>query len=308
MDQLASLDSRAEKLAEDVSGYSYLAEDYVTELRHYRDSIETDPFRLDMVNERLDVIRQLKRKYGESLEEILEFSARGALELEGLENLETRIAELQGEVATLEQEACRHAEQLSEKRRETAVRMEEAMQGELHSLAFGKAGFYVQWHEVEKVPETMRSTGWDRGEFFFCANPGEPSKPLAKVASGGELSRLMLALKCLLARKDMVETVIFDEVDAGIGGEAAEAVARKIKELAEHHQVICITHLPQIAARGTSHFRVSKEVDGGRTQSEVVRLSHTSRIEELARMLAGDSATPETTAWAEQMLVSGDGS
>ncbi len=308
MDQLASLDSRAEKLAEDVSGYSYLAEDYVTELRHYRDSIETDPFRLDMVNERLDMIRQLKRKYGESLEEILEFSARGALELEGLENLETRIAELQGEVATLEQEACRHAEQLSERRRETAVRMEEAMQRELHSLAFGKAGFYVQWHEVGKVPETMRSTGWDRGEFFFCANPGEPSKPLAKVASGGELSRLMLALKCLLARKDMVETVIFDEVDAGIGGEAAEAVARKIKELAEHHQVICITHLPQIAARGTSHFRVSKEVDGGRTQSEVVRLSHTSRIEELARMLAGDSATAKTTAWAEQMLVSGGGS
>jgi DNA repair protein RecN (Recombination protein N) len=308
MDQLASLDSRAEKLAEDVSGYSYLAEDYVTELRYYRDSIETDPFRLDMVNERLDVVRQLKRKYGETLEEILEFSARGALELEGLENLETRIAELQDEVATLEQEACRHAEQLSERRRETAVRMEEAMQGELHSLAFGKAGFYVQWHEVEKVPETMRSTGWDRGEFFFCANPGEPSKPLAKVASGGELSRLMLALKCLLARKDMVETVIFDEVDAGIGGEAAEAVARKIKELAEHHQVICITHLPQIAARGTSHFRVSKEVDGGRTQSEVVRLSHTSRIEELARMLAGDSATPKTKAWAEQMLVSGGGS
>jgi DNA repair protein RecN (Recombination protein N) len=112
----------------------------------------------------------------------------------------------------------------------------------------------------------------------------------------------MLALKCLLARRDMVETVIFDEVDAGIGGEAAEAVARKIKELAEHHQVICITHLPQIAARGTAHFLVAKEVDGGRTQSEVVRLSQNSRVDELMRMLAGDSATEKTRAWAEQML------
>jgi len=305
MEQLAALDPKAEKLAEDLSDYSYLAEDHVQELRQYRDSIETDPHRLDVVNERLDMVRRLKRKYGENLEDILDFCARGRHELEGLDNLETDIARLQDEAASLEKEVCSHAEQLSEKRKETAIKVEAAMERELESLAFGQARFFVQWSEVEKIPETMRSTGWDRGEFFFCANPGEPPRPLAKVASGGELSRLMLALKCLLARKDMVETVIFDEVDAGIGGEAAEAVARKIRELAEHHQVICITHLPQIAARGTEHFLVAKEVDGGRTQSEVVRLSQNSRIDELMRMLAGDSATAKTRAWAEQMLDSG---
>jgi DNA repair protein RecN (Recombination protein N) len=305
MDQLADLDRTAEKLAENLRNYSYLAEDYVQELREYKDSLEMDPFRLEVVNERLDLIQQLKRKYGQSLDQILEFAAKGELELESLDNLDKRISALQDEVAVLEQEVCRAADHLSLKRNQTALQMEKAMQQELHSLAFNQARFYVKWREVERVSETLRVTGWDRGEFFFCGNPGEPPKPLAKVASGGELSRLMLALKCLLARKDMVETVIFDEVDAGIGGEAAEAVARKIKELATHHQVFCITHLPQIAARGTLHFQVSKEVGGGRTQSAVVRLSHTSRVKELVRMLAGDSATEQAEAWAEELLIAG---
>ena len=142
-------------------------------------------------------------------------------------------------------------------------------------------------------------------EFFFSANPGEPARPLVKVASGGELSRLMLAMKCLLARKDLVDTVIFDEVDAGIGGEAAEAVARKIKELATHHQVFCITHLPQIAARGSQHFQVAKAVDDGRTQSSVLRLSAEARVGELARMLAGTSVSDQTRAWARELLAKG---
>ncbi len=305
MEQLADLDPTAEKLADNLRNYSYLAEDYVQELREYKDSLDMDPFRLEIVNERLDLIQQLKRKYGQTLEEILEFAAKGELELESLDNLDKRISALQDEVAVLDQEVCRSADHLSLKRNQTALQMEEAMEQELNSLAFNQARFYVKWREVERVSETLRGTGWDRGEFFFCGNPGEPPKPLAKVASGGELSRLMLALKCLLARKDMVETVIFDEVDAGIGGEAAEAVARKIKELATHHQVFCITHLPQIAARGTLHFQVSKEVGGGRTQSAVVRLSHTLRVKELVRMLAGDSATEQAEAWAEELLLAG---
>ena len=145
----------------------------------------------------------------------------------------------------------------------------------------------------------------DRVEFFFAPNPGEPSRPLSKVASGGELSRLMLAMKCLLARKDIVETVIFDEVDAGVGGEAAEAVARKIRQLAGHHQVLCITHLPQIAARGTEHFKVEKSVHNGRTLSTVVPLSQKERVRELARMLAGESASEQTKAWALELLEKG---
>lgn len=305
MEQLAELDPGAEKIREEISDFTYLAEDHVHELRDYRDSLESDPFRLEVVSERLDMIRRLKRKYGESLDEILEFAREGEKELQRLDNMDRQIEALREEVDGTEAAACEVARELSLARRKTALSMEEAMNRELRSLAFDNAGFHVNWQDVDPVAENLRATGWDRGELFFSANPGEPPKPLAKVASGGELSRLMLAMKCLLARKDMVETVIFDEVDAGIGGEAAEAVARKIRELAEHHQVFCITHLPQIAARGTLHFRVKKEVAHGRTQSAVERLDPAQRVEELMRMLAGESATEQTRKWAEQLLTVG---
>jgi DNA repair protein RecN (Recombination protein N) len=305
MAQLAAIDPGIVKLSEDITGYTFLAEDYVNELKTYRASLESDPYRQEQVAERLDLIQQLKRKYGISVESILEFAEQGELELEHLDNMDKEIAALEKELTALEKDMCDRARLLSENRMKTAGTLEKAMAVELSSLAFNQANFQMAWKDVEQLPETMRSTGWERGEFFFSANPGEPAKPLAKIASGGELSRLMLAMKCLLARKDMVETVIFDEVDAGIGGEAAEAVARKIQELSAHHQVFCITHLPQIAARGTLHFQVSKTVDDGRTQSAVVRLSSESRVQELVRMLAGDSATEQTQAWAEELLVKG---
>ena len=150
--------------------------------------------------------------------------------------------------------------------------------------------------------EALHPTGMDQVEFLFSANPGEPAMPLTKVASGGELSRLMLALKCLLARRDQVDTVIFDEVDAGIGGKAAEAVARKIGELSVHHQVLCITHLPQIAARAGEHFMVAKNVTGGRTLTAITLIDTQQRIMELARMLGGDSLTDQTVAYARELL------
>lgn len=303
--QLAAIDPGIVKLSEDISSYTFLAEDYVHELKEYRDSLQNDPYRQEQVAERLDLIQQLKRKYGVSVESILEFAEQGEAELEQLDNMDKEIAALDKELAALEQDMCNKAKLLSEKRKMTAATMETAMTHELSSLAFNQASFHMVWKDVEQLPETMRLSGWERGELFFSANPGEPARPLAKIASGGELSRLMLAMKCLLARKDMVETVIFDEVDAGIGGEAAEAVARKIQELSVHHQVFCITHLPQIAARGTLHFQVYKKVGDGRTQSAVVRLSAESRVQELVRMLAGDSATKQTQAWAEELLVKG---
>ena len=305
MAQMAAIDPGAEKLSEDISGYTFLAEDYVEELRGYRDSLQDDPYRLDQVSERIDLLQQLKRKYGDTLETILDYAEQGELELQHLENMEKEIEVLENELKTLERDMCDQGRLLSEKRKKTARDFEKAMARELSSLSFDLAGFRVEWKDVEQVAETIRSTGWDKGEFFFSANPGEPARPLAKIASGGELSRLMLAIKCLLARKDKVETVIFDEVDAGIGGEAAEAVARKIQELSTHHQVFCITHLPQIAARGTLHFQVSKTVENGRTQSAVARLSEGSRVQELVRMLAGDSATEQTQAWAEELLQKG---
>jgi DNA repair protein RecN (Recombination protein N) len=305
MGQLAALDQGVAKLAEDISGYTFLAEDYTHELRAYRDSLEDDPYRLEQVGERLDLIHQLKRKYGGSIEEVLAFASQAEGEVRHYENMDKLIESLEKEVASQEKEMMRQAEELSRRRRLVADQLEAAMAAELSSLAFDRASFVVKWQEIERVPENMRDSGWDRGEFFFSANPGEPVKALAKIASGGELSRLMLALKCLLAQKDLVDTVIFDEIDAGIGGQAAEAVAAKIQELAGHHQVFCITHLPQIAARGRQHFQVSKKVDGGRTQSAVVRLTPENRVRELARMLAGNSATSQTEAWARELLLKG---
>ncbi len=305
MEQLVALDPQAEKLAEDLGGYTFLAEDYATELRHYRDSLENDPYRLEQVSERLDLLHGLKRKYGESLEQVLVFAEQAREELNRIENMEREIGALEREVVELEKRLCQAAAALSGRRKEVAAGMEAAMGRELSSLSFFQAKFVVRWQDDEHSVDSLRSSGWDRVEFFFSANPGEPARPLAKVASGGELSRLMLAMKCLLAQRDMVDTVIFDEVDAGIGGEAAEAVARKIRELAGHHQVLCITHLPQIAARGSLHFRVAKVVEEGRTESSVVRLSNSSRVEELARMLAGESATEQTHAWARELLAKG---
>ncbi len=305
MEQAATLDPAAEKLAEDLAGYSYQFEDLVVELRRYCDSLENDPVRLEQVVARIDCIRQLQRKYGDTIASVLEFADNAERELEALENLEIRMDGLEKEVAELSEKMVAMARSLTEKRRQAARNLEEAMGRELASLAFNQAVFSVHWQDIEHDVSHIRPHGSDRVEFFFSANPGEPARPLVKVASGGELSRLMLALKCLLARRDMVETVIFDEVDAGIGGEAAEAVARKIQELAGHHQVFCITHLPQIAARGTDHFLVMKSVKDGRTQSSFTLLSEEERVGELARMLAGDSVSTKTHAWARELLEKG---
>lgn len=303
--QLSALDPEAVGLAENIAEFTFLADDHAQKIRAYRDALEDDPYRLDKVTERLDLIQQLKRKYGETIEEVVEFATVGEEELRQLDNMEKEITALDKEVRELEQKMIGEAEKLSARRQQVAADLQQAMAEELHSLAFHQAGFLVQWQDDAKNVDNIRPTGWDRGEFFFSPNPGEAPRPLAKIASGGELSRLMLAMKCLLARRDMVETVIFDEVDAGIGGEAAEAVARKIQELAGHHQVLCITHLPQIAARGTEHLRVAKQMQGGRTLSTVVQLSERERVTELERMLAGESATPQTRAWAEELLAKG---
>ena len=305
LEQLTQLDPELEKLAEQLGSYSFLAEDYSSQLRSYSEALDNDPARLETINARLDKLTGLKRKYGESLAEVLRYVENARQELEVLENLDAEIERQRATTSALETEVVEAAEQLSAARRRTATDMERAMSQELDSLAFEQSGVEVRFQPVEKDSDNLRATGFDRLEFFFAPNPGEPPRPLAQVASGGELSRLMLAFKCLLARKDMVETVIFDEVDAGVGGEAAESVARKIKELANHHQVICITHLPQIAARGTSHFRVEKQSRDGRTITGVSRLKENERVEELARMLAGESATDQAEAWARELLDKG---
>jgi len=301
MEQAAELDPGVKELADRIGSACFEIEDLEGALHSYRSSIPMDRGRLDDIASRLALLRQLQRKYGPTLTEVLAFADQAEKELALLDSLEQEISDLEKEQREIENELLRKADKLSRTRRQVAGQLTMAMQDELSSLSFNQAIFEVSITETLE-PSTLSATGGDTVEFLFSANPGEPPKPLANVVSGGELSRLMLAMKCLLARRDKVDTVIFDEIDAGIGGEAAEAVARKIDELAGHHQVFCITHLAQIAAHADAHFLVEKNVDNNRTRTTIRRLSRQERVAELARMLGGDNPTDQTRALAQELV------
>lgn len=303
MEQAASLDPGAEKLSQRIASLKYELEDVESMLMEYRDSIPMDQSRLEEMNSRIAQLKQLQRKYGPELVDVIEHMKNAEQELFSLDTMDQQIAILEKDVAKLEKEVLREAEDMSLSRHEAAARLCIAMQDELSSLSFPQAVFEVSIKRpVNSGIKGVFSSGVDIVEFLFSANPGEAVKPLAKIASGGELSRLMLALKCLLAKRDQVDTVIFDEIDAGIGGKAAEAVALKISELAEHHQVFCITHLPQIAAHADEHFYVSKKVDMGRTQTDINLLKKDQQVQEIARMLGGETLTQQTIAFAEDLI------
>ena len=303
MEQAAALDPGVKELAERISSACFEVEDMEGALRSYRSSIPMDQGRLDAIASRLAQLRQLQRKYGATLTNVLAFADQAEKELASLDSLEQEIITLKKELQGMESELLLMAGKLSKKRCQVADRLTKAMQEELASLSFNQAVFEVSITGA-RDPEAMKlsATGQDTVEFLFSANPGEPPKPLVNVVSGGELSRLMLAMKCLLARRDRVDTVIFDEIDAGIGGEAAEAVARKIAELAGHHQVFCITHLPQIAAHADAHFLVDKVVNNNRTHTTIRCLHREERVAELARMLGGDNPTQQTLGLARELV------
>lgn len=301
--RMAEFDKGLEKLAEEVAGYGYQLEDAAGRLRDYLDNIAEDPERLDEITARIDLLQQLKRKYGSTLDDVLDFGRAAAAELQGLEEMDQTLAGLRDELAGLTGELEKKGGELSLARVAVGKKLADVVGDELRLLCLENARFDIGFGDpVEHSAEVMTRKGWDRPEFMFSANPGEPLKAMAKVASGGELSRLMLALKCILARHDLVDTVIFDEIDAGISGKAAEAVARKIKELSEHHQVLCITHLPQIASFAKEHFTVTKKVSEERTHTTIERLFDGMRIDELARMLDGESVTAGTREYVKELL------
>ena len=303
MEQVASLDESAQSLSDRIVSACYEVEDLKSALRDYMDSIPTDPRRLEQINERLSLLKQLQRKYGPALDDVLEHAGKADEELASLDSMEKQIAALEQEQEELKKAVWDQAKDLSAARKEAAEKLCAAMRQELATLSFPQAVFEVAMTGFqERDREILQAKGIDHVEFLFSANPGEPVKPLAKVASGGELSRLMLAMKCLLARRDQVNTVVFDEVDAGIGGKAAEAVAKKIGELSRHHQVLCITHLPQIAAAAHEHFMVEKSVEQGRTVTTITNLGREERVMELARMLGGDTLTDQTVAYARELV------
>ncbi len=302
-EKLAELDPGVQSLAERVGSSCYEIIDIEQELEKYRQAIPTDLSRLEAINERLAALKQLQRKYGSTVEEVIAFSEELKKEIKVLEGIEEQVKEVEDEIEVVSTKALLKATELSHARKETALKMELAMERELASLSFNQAIFKVDIGEPEGLGmDGIQGSGKDTVEFLFSANPGEPPRSLVKIASGGELSRLTLAMKCILARRDQVDTVIFDEVDSGISGQAAEAVAEKITELAAHHQVVCITHLPQIAAGADLHFKIEKKVEGERTVTRLTKLDQNEKIHELARMLAGQEATDKTRAYARELV------
>lgn len=303
LEQAAALDRSLSPLADRIASAGYELEDLADSVQKYLDRLSADPSRLDAISGRLADLRQLQRKYGPTLEDVLAFADRAEAGLALLDSLEEEIGRAGQRLAEAAEAALRLAAELSRARGEAARKLAQGMERELATLSFAQAVFRVAITAPATVDMTaMQATGGDAVEFLFSANPGEPPKPLVRIVSGGELSRLMLAMKCLLARRDQVDTVIFDEVDAGIGGQAAEAVAEKIVELAGHHQVLCITHLPQIAACADLHCQVAKQVEAGRTRTVINPLSREERIAELARMLGGDHPTAQTLAFAGELI------
>lgn len=298
VEQAVALDAGLMPLAERAASAGFELEDLRTTVDRYLGQLPTDTSRLELIAARLADLKQLERKFGPTLADVLAFAGRAARELEILDNMDEEIRRA-GQAAD---KACRQAEQsaetLSQARARAAEQMAARMERELASLNFARPLFQVAQHRADR----LGPTGRDEVEFLFSANPGESPRPLAKIVSGGELSRMLLAMKCLLARRDAVETVIFDEVDSGIGGQAAEAVAEKIAELSSHHQVLCITHLPQIAARADWHFLVTKQVADGRTSTGITLLDEAARRAELARMLDGERAGAETHAYVRELL------
>jgi DNA repair protein RecN (Recombination protein N) len=275
-------------------------------LRDYAQQLEADPDRQAIVEDRLDLIQRLKKKYGGSVEAVLATGRRVQEELRVLDNREESIAEL---IAQLDEEVRRLrtlAEQLSKKRIDAANRMTTLVGAELAALKMEQAIFQVVV-SVDDSAEGLGPAGRDRVEFFLSSNPGEPPKPLGRVASGGELSRIMLALKTVLAEMDQVPVLVFDEIDTGVGGAVAAAMGTRLRKLGAFHQVFCITHLPQVASQAEHHLLVEKGLDSQRTSTSVRVLKGMGREEEIARMLSGPTITKKVRETAAELIAGAKG-
>ena len=285
-------------------------EDVSFVLRDFRESVEIDPQRLEQVVERLDVLKGLKRKYGGTIEAVLRFKESLISQMSDLDATVQDLNRLNGRLKETESELLKRAAALSKRRQAGAEEFRRAVEAELRQLHMKETQFRVRFRDPERrgaggegpCMGDMGPDGLDRIEFVISPNPGEELRPLSRIASGGELSRVMLAIRTILSRTASVETVIFDEVDAGISGATAEVVGEKIASLAAYHQIVCITHLPQIASQGDTHFVVKKEVAQGRTEAAISELDPDARVGEIARLLGGRAITPRALAHAREML------
>jgi DNA repair protein RecN (Recombination protein N) len=280
--EISSLDQHSSEILDLLESALPLIEDAAISLRSLKDKYDLEPERLAAIEDRIELIKNLERKYGEGEEAIMKYRDGAERELKNLDLSDERLNSVETELKEKEGMLLEAAFSLSEKRKNVAKTIEELVRKELRELAFTDAEFRI---DVQQGHNT--ASGFDRIEFLFSANPGEPPKPLARIASGGELSRVMLALKSILADVDNLPVLIFDEVDAGIGGRTAESVGKKLKRISNKHQVLCTTHLPQIASLGDFHLQITKRQRHGKAYVEVKHLSGKERQDEIARMLSG---------------------
>ena len=285
------------ELSEKLNEILYGIEDVVGDIRHQLDKISFDDMSLDEIEERLDVIYKLKRKYGDSEEAILLYCEKSQEELDNITLSDSKKAELEKKIKSLCDDAKNHALKLSEVRKKNAEIIENEINSQLSELNMTGARFSVLFEETE-----LGKKGIDKIEFLISTNPGEPEKPLTKIISGGELSRIMLAMKNVLTAGDSAGTLIFDEIDTGISGVTAGKVGVKLSEIAGKKQVICVTHLPQIAALSDNHFKIAKVTDGDKTNTHIKSLSDEEKVEQIAYMISGDEASPTSIAQAKEMI------
>src|SRR5579883_70538 len=299
--EAARLDPALAEHADQLDAAAGQLQDVSRALSRYADAVEADPDELQRVDDRLDLLRSLKRKYGETLDEVLAYAESARGELAQLLGADARIEELQAREQELLAQVRAAAVALSQSRQEAATRLNGEVEAQLADLNMAGARFYA---EVNARPgdEDPQPTGGDDVQFLLSANRGEPLRPLAQVASGGEASRLMLALKSVFSAVDETPVLVFDEIEVGVGARSGHVIGQKLRALAEHHQVLCITHLAPVAALAEAHFRVRKLEAGGRTGTAVDRLDQSERVDELAEMLAGKPIGEAARASARELL------
>jgi len=283
--ELQRVDSGAANLTELHAQAGETLRELQTELSRYADKVDVDPARLAELEERLNLLHSLKRKYGATLAEVIVFGDEAKQKLQALESRDAELARLNAALEKLDAEILSAGKKLSAARKKVIPQLAKVVSKQLEDLGFKQSKFDV----AISATEIFSSTGLDVIEFQFAPNPGEPAKPLRAIASSGEMARVMLALKTVLAAEDEIPVLVFDEVDANVGGETANAVGEKMKQIAVKRQVFCITHLPQVASAADAHYVVTKQVKNGRTISEITLLDKKSRVTELARMLGGQS-------------------
>ncbi|MCX8053796.1 MAG: DNA repair protein RecN, partial [Armatimonadetes bacterium] len=295
-EKTAAIDPKFSDIAEQLHTALVAAQEAVLAIRDYQEQIEADPKRLEEIEERLDLIRRLKRKYGDTIEDVIRYGSELSSKLTELEKAEERLSEIESRSNELQTQLHELCNRLTALRRKGATDFKRRVEEELSDLAMANARF-----EVSIEPAELGPYGADAVEFLISPNPGEPLKPLAKVASGGEISRIMLALKTV-SKKPEVPVLVFDEIDAGIGGLTAQVLGEKLTALASKCQVLCVTHLPQIASKADTQIGIEKVVAAGRTIVTARKLTGEDRVIEIARMLGDDSGSAAATLHAREML------